>query len=83
MPVSEKPKVSPWSSPTESPSSSAPGRPQHLNQNRVFVGVKQGLGRSWSFDLGYMLEAFAADAPPEVAAAGPQPAVSKLAGAAR
>ena len=54
-----------------------------LNQNRVFVGVKQGLGRSWSFDLGYMLEAFASDAPPEVAAAGPQPAASKLAGAAR
>ena len=26
-----------------------------FDQNRVFTGVKQGLGRSWSFDLGYML----------------------------
>jgi hypothetical protein len=26
-----------------------------FDQNRVFVGVKQALGRSWSFDLGYML----------------------------
>jgi hypothetical protein len=26
-----------------------------FEQNRVFLGVKQPLGRSWSFDLGYML----------------------------
>jgi hypothetical protein len=26
-----------------------------FDQNRVFLGVKQALGRSWSFDLGYML----------------------------
>ena len=30
----------------------------HVRRNdflRVFLGVKQTLGRSWSFDLGYML----------------------------
>jgi hypothetical protein len=26
-----------------------------FDQNRIFLGVKQTLGRSWSFDLGYML----------------------------
>ena len=26
-----------------------------FDQNRAFLGVKQVLGRSWSFDLGYML----------------------------
>jgi hypothetical protein len=26
-----------------------------FDQNRAFLGVKQPLGRSWSFDLGYML----------------------------
>jgi hypothetical protein len=26
-----------------------------FDQNRVFTGIKKGLGRSWSFDLGYML----------------------------
>ncbi len=26
-----------------------------FDQNRLFVGVKKDLSRSWSFDLGYML----------------------------
>jgi hypothetical protein len=26
-----------------------------FDQNRLFLGIKQALGRSWSFDLGYML----------------------------
>lgn len=26
-----------------------------FDQNRLFAGVKKGLGRDWSFDLGYML----------------------------
>lgn len=26
-----------------------------FDQNRVFLGLRQTLGRSWSFDLGYML----------------------------
>jgi hypothetical protein len=28
---------------------------QARGQSRLFLGVKQALGRSWSFDLGYML----------------------------
>jgi hypothetical protein len=26
-----------------------------FDQNRLFLGIKKGLGRTWSFDLGYML----------------------------
>jgi hypothetical protein len=56
LPVSGNPKVASLVLADEIAVQFGPGVVYNtFDQNRIFLGVKQVLGRSWSFDLGYML----------------------------
>jgi hypothetical protein len=56
IPVSERPSVPSLVVSDEILVQFGPGIVANtFDQNRLFLGIKKGLGRSWSFDLGYML----------------------------